>query len=111
MRAAHPSIFNYELSKTKFVMSAKRKTTDDNGDTMILPFISENSERIKVHSQNKIEILKRNASVFIEVNVPMVSKTEPNRRIFNQVPGMEAFPVLIPFPKGVNEITCITSVI
>lgn len=101
---------NYLFEKNKLTIKVKRTATEKNGDTLVLPLISPTGESIKQITDNQLEIQKPEGLVSVISNVPLQIKTMEKARVFNQVPGMEAVPILVCFPEGVQDIICEISV-
>ncbi len=72
----------------------------------MLPLISSSKETYKLINKNVLEVYKDGATVVVTANVDLGIKTMKNKRIFNQVPGMEVLPIIINFPELINEIIC-----
>lgn len=102
---------NYLFDIEKTIIKATRGTQDANGDTLVLPIISQTGEQVVVVAENKIEIHKKEGTVVITANTPIVIKESEKGRIFNQVPGMEVLPLTIPFLAGNEEIICTIHII
>ncbi|UMB54123.1 hypothetical protein MKD41_01275 [Lutibacter sp. A64] len=102
---------NYLFDKEITTIKALRTTSEENGDTLVLPIISSTGEKVVQTSENSIEIHKDGGVVVMESNVPITLKVSEKERIFNQVPGMEVLPILLGFPKGVINVNCTITII
>lgn len=79
---------------------------------LALPIISKSDEKISIINERKIEIIKSVGKVIVTSSVPLVTRMDPEERIFNMVPGVEAFPVWAYFPENPEpEIECIIHVL
>ncbi|WP_198027605.1 hypothetical protein [Seonamhaeicola sp. S2-3] len=97
---------NYLIDAKAATIKASRITGEENGDTLVLPLISQTGEKVVQSSEKTLEIHKKGAVVKVVSNVPIKIKDMEKERIFNQVPGMEVLPLLLMFSKGSTEITC-----
>ncbi|WP_299012499.1 hypothetical protein [uncultured Polaribacter sp.] len=102
---------NYLFDEKTATIKAKRTSTAQNGDTLVLPIISKTGEKVVQTSANSLEIHKKEGVVKVSSNVAIQIKEMQKERIFNQVPGMEVLPLLIVFPKGTTEISCAIEVV
>lgn len=102
---------NYLFDETAATIKAKRTTKKENGDTLVLPIISQTGENVVQTSEKTIEIHKKEAVVKVNSSVAIKIKAMEKDRIFNQVPGMEVVPIIIDFPLGIKEIICNIQVI
>ena len=96
----------YIINNNKTTIKAYRSSKANNGDTLVLPLISSSKETYKLINKNVLEVYKDGATVVVTANVDLGIKTMKNKRIFNQVPGMEVLPIIINFPELINEIIC-----
>lgn len=101
---------NYLFDETSAIIKAKRTSKEENGDTLVLPIISKTGEKVVEFSENIIEIHKAEGIVKVTSNVPIKIKEIEKERIFNQVPGMEIFPLLLKFPKGIDEVSSLITI-
>jgi hypothetical protein len=76
------------------------------GDTVriVLPVISNSTEKIDVISKQLIQIQKKNARLKITSDSDLVILSTTGTRIFNFVPGLEAIPLAINQSKCRIEI-------
>jgi hypothetical protein len=105
------SIFkmSYHFSEKGFEIKAERtdNQTINYEASLVLPIVSESSEKVIQISDNKIKIEKKQGIVLIESSVPLTIKKTPNQRVFNLVPSFEAVPILASFGKNNREeIVC-----
>lgn len=96
----------YIIDANETVIKASRKSSELNGDMLVLPLISPTGEKVVKVGENKLEIHKNGGVVVLNLNVPIAIKKTDKERVFNQVPGMEVIPILATFPKGVKEVIC-----
>ncbi|WP_139956529.1 hypothetical protein [Flavicella sediminum] len=102
---------NYIFDTEKTIIRAKRTSKKDNGDVLVLPIISSTGEKVVQVSSKIIEIHKKEGVVVVETSVPLRIKESEKARVFNQVPGMEALPVMVDFPKNYKEVICTLQII
>lgn len=78
---------------------------------LVVPVISPTGEAVRQISPNRIEIDKPEATVVVQSNSEMRIKETPQGRVFNMVPGAEAVPIVIEFPKdAAAEVWCSISI-
>lgn len=85
---------DYTCTKDKMQISASTTQKITAETALVLPIVSKNSEKVTQLSPNEITIQKPNGLVKITANVPLKIKEMPKSRTFNQVPGVEALPVM-----------------
>ena len=100
---ANEFALNYQCHADFFAITAKTLQQVNHPTALILPIISKNNEKINRIQNNIIEIEKQNGKVRIEANVPLNYLLPTNKRIFNMVPGVEAFPLEASFSEITNN--------
>lgn len=103
-------VLNYQFDREKAILKARRTSEEANGDTFVVPIISQTGEKVVRPSKYIIELHKKEGIVRIVSNVPAKIKGRKEERIFNQVPGMEVLPLIFVFPKAIKEISCTITV-
>jgi hypothetical protein len=73
--------------------------------TLVLPIVSENSEKVVQSTSKRIEIMKPNGKVIIESNIPLGIKETKRKRVFILVPGVEAVPVVASFSEEHDSVS------
>lgn len=97
------TIYTFQANKVILEFSAESELQ---GDTVriILPVISNSTEKIDVISKQLIQIQKKNARLKITSDSNLVILPITGTRIFNFVPGLEAIPLAINHSKCRIEI-------
>ncbi|NER17808.1 hypothetical protein [Spongiivirga citrea] len=111
LKDANSYQLTYSFDKSQVTITARRPLTGDNGDQLVLPIISPSGESIIQESPNRVRIVKSNSQVILEANAAINSKKNEGQRIFNMVPGVEAIPFIIKFPKTKKRISCTIKVL
>ncbi|MGB3151880.1 MAG: hypothetical protein WBB27_14575 [Maribacter sp.] len=103
----------YDFSKDEIIIKAKLQegASSAHKASLLLPVISPTGEKVTQTAENRLEIQKDSALVFVEANVPIAIKQTKKERVFNMVPGMEAIPIQVFFTKDVAEIVCQITVV
>lgn len=78
--------------------------------SFVLPLVSKHSEEVKQLADNKITIAKPEGLVTVQANVPLKVKEMTQTRTFNQVPGLEALPIVAFFDKNTKQVEITISV-
>ncbi len=94
----------YQCSSKEMRITATTKQEPTAPTAFVLPLVSTNNEVVKQASAGTITIQKPEGLVSIKSNVPLKIKEMPQSRTFNQVPGVEAVPVMAYFEKGKEEV-------
>jgi hypothetical protein len=101
----------FEKDKTTVTAGSSDGAISKTGATLVLPVISQSGEKVTHVSANRIEIIKPGGTVVIESSVPLVIGKTSKGRVFNQVPGCEAVPILAKLPDTAGmKATCAISV-
>ncbi len=72
---------------------------------LVLPIVSQTGEKISWNSPSEMTIEKSNGLVLVKANAPLGIKSMSGTRTFNQVPGVEAIPVIATIPEGEQSVT------
>lgn len=91
---------SYECSKKMMKIIATTVQDIIEPTAFILPIVSKAGENVFHDKDNVVSIQKPEGLVRIKANVALKIKEMPRSRTFNQVPGVEALPILAYFPKG-----------
>jgi hypothetical protein len=70
----------------------------------VLPVVSMAGEEVAQPAPNEITILKPNGLVIVKASVPLSISEMPKSRTFNQVPGVEAVPILAFFNANEKQV-------
>lgn len=94
----------YECTKKgmKIVASTKEAITEPTA--FMLPIVSKAGENVYHTKDDVIGVEKPEGLLQIKASVPLKIKDMPRARTFNQVPGVEALPVLAYFTKDQQQV-------
>ncbi len=100
----------FEDELTTVTANRKQGAEDISKASLVLPVISPSGETVRQTASNRIEIDKPEGTVVIEGSGPLVIKKTAKGRVFNQVPGCEAVPIMISLPSDGTAMTCTVQV-
>ncbi len=111
--ASHEAAVNlrYTFAREKVTISVTPPADAKAETTLVVPLISPSGETVRQVSDNRLEIEKPGGTVVLTSNVPLTLGTEPEKRVFNMVPGMEAVPVTMKVGRNSEPVACEISVV
>ena len=111
--ADHEAAVNlrYAIACEKVTISVTPPADAKAETTLVVPLISRSGETVRQVSDNRLEIEKPGGTVVLISNVPLTLGTEPEKRVFNMVPGMESFPVKMKVGNNSKPVMCEISVV
>ena len=111
--ADHETAVNlrYTFTRDKVSISVTPPADAKAETTLVVPLIAPSGETVRQVSDNRIEIEKPGGIVVLTSNVPLALTTEPEKRVFNMVPGMESVPVTMKVGNTPKPVVCEISVV
>lgn len=101
--------YTFDKDKTTLRAGGAEGAGHAAGAQLVIPVISPSGEEVRQVSDRRIEIVKPGGTVIVEANVPLTIMDSKKGRVFNQVPGCEAVPIIAKLP-GEGEVVCTVSV-
>ena len=95
---------SYECTKKALKITASTAQEINEQTAFVLPIVSKSTENCYQKKDNTIVIEKPEGLVIITSNVPIKVMDMPRDRTFNQVPGVEALPILAYFLEDQKSV-------
>lgn len=95
---------DYSCNEERVKITASTSQDIKEKTAFVLPVVSLTGEKVAQPNSNEITIQKKNGLVAIKANVPLIIKKMPKLRTFNQVPGVEAIPIIAHFIEGEKQV-------
>ncbi|MEM9258256.1 MAG: hypothetical protein AAGA62_01345, partial [Bacteroidota bacterium] len=98
--------FNYQFTENEMQLYADYRGDPLEKLALVLPLISQLGEEIRRHSPEEIVIVKPKGNLHLKASLPITIDETKRERVFNMVPGVQAIPIRIPLPVGINMVEC-----